>query len=115
MGMSGQNQRIDEYDMKHASFIPESSTEILFNSIVKISLDENKISTGFFMKTNINKKLHHFLLTCNHVITDKHISEMITIEISYGKIGQETIKNIKLDENERFIKTFGIPADLTLI
>ena len=115
MGICGQNKGFDEKDTEHAFFIPESSSEKLFNSIVKITINDNSIATGFFMKTKINQKQYHFLLTCNHVITDEHISGMVNIEISYGKLGQETKKHIKLDENERFIKTFGNPADVALI
>ena len=115
MGLCGNSGIIDEKDTEHAIFIPESSSEILYNSIVKIVITEINVATGFFMKVTINKKQYHFLLTCNHVIGNKHISEKINIEISYGKIWEETIKNIKLDENTRFIKTFEKPVDLTVI
>ena len=114
MGLSSSKKIVDEINTKHASHIPESSVDKLFNSIVKIQINES-IATGFFMKLNINNKQYHFLLTCNHVINEKLISEESIFEIFYGKIDKEAIKKIKLVHSERFIDTFEKPIDITLI
>ena len=86
---------------------------ILFNSIVKIKINED-LATGFFMKLKINEKHYNYLLTCNHVINEKDISKKIIIEISYGIIDKEITKKFKLDKYERFIETFN-SIDITLI
>ena len=67
------------------------------------------------MKINKKGKTINFLLTCNHVIDEEKINKEEIIEIYYGKINQETKKIIKLDKNDRYIKTFKIPIDITLI
>ena len=41
--------RVNEIDTKHAPYIPESATDTLYNSIVRIE-KKNLIGTGFFMK-----------------------------------------------------------------
>ena len=110
---SNENIKRKEANTKHASYIPESSSDILYNSIVKIQIDE-KFGTGFLMKAQINTIQMNLLLTCNHVITQTHISEKAII-ISYGKINKETTKKFKLDSNARYIKTFESPIDITLI
>ena len=67
-----QGKRIDQADTKHAPAIPESSSEKLYNSIVKINVDLNendiKVGTGFFISPVINKKIRYFLMTCQHLI-----------------------------------------------
>ena len=84
--------------------IPKEIKEKLSQTITRIQI-ENKISTGFFMKMNIQGKIHYFLLTSAHSITKENIDSKITISIFYGKAEQETEKKIELD-NKRFIKCF---------
>jgi len=61
------NNRINENDTKHATSIPESVSDKLYNSIVRIE-KANEKGTGFFIKILIKNKLKHFLFTCFHVI-----------------------------------------------
>ena len=86
------------------NYIPKEIKEKLSQTITRIQI-ENKISTGFFMKMNIQGKIHYFLLTSAHSITKENIDSKITISIFYGKAEQETEKKIELD-NKRFIKCF---------
>ena len=107
--------RINESNTDHAAFISESASDFLYNSIVKINMKNGLEGTGFFMKIKINEKQINCLFTCNHVINDDNIDLKETIKITYGKINQETNLKIKLDINQRLIKTFLPPIDITLI
>ena len=109
------NYRIEEVNTNHASNIPESFSDKIYNSIVRIEDSNKNTATGFFMKANINNHLTNLLLTCNHVITKNHIIQKDIIKISYGKINEETTKKIKLNDNKRFIKFFEPPIDITVI
>ena len=117
MGLSYDlNQRIDEKNTNHASYISESSIDKIYNSIVRIVT--GKIipeGTGFFMKAKINGKLMHFLLTCYHIIPDNLIDNKLAIHITYGKINKEKTKCIKLDKNEGLIKIFKPSLDIVVI
>ena len=95
----------------------------LSDTIVRIELGK-KISTGFFMKIKLDKKLHNFLLTCAHSIPQQNIDSKSTIKIFYeeNKQGkkQETEKEIKLDSDIRFMKCFKnlnneVNLDVTVI
>ena len=104
-----------EVDTGHASQISESASEKLFNSIIKIEID-NKIGTGFFMKTNIYEKEYKFICTNFHIINQNDVNLKKKFNFFYGKKGSETKKSIRLDENERFIKCFDEEKeDITLI
>jgi len=109
------NNRVNEADTRHATLIPESASDVLYNSIVKIILNNGLQGTGFFMKITIEGKQINCLLTCNHVINEKNIDSKETFDIYYGKITQEINKKIILDSNVRLIKTFESPIDITLI
>lgn len=76
---------------------------------------EGKTGTGFFMKCKIKNPNFKFLITCNHVISEKEINSKKTISIYYGKLGQEIKERIKLDKNDRFIKTYVKNVDVTVI
>ena len=118
MGLSNsknENNIVDEADTKHAALIPESASDVLYNSIVKIKMNNGLQGTGFFMKIKIKEKKLNILFTCNHVINEKNIDSKETFDIYYGKITQEINKKIKLDTNFRLIKTFKKPIDITLI
>jgi V8-like Glu-specific endopeptidase len=98
-----------------SSFVPEIISEKISSSILRIEF-EKKISTGFFIKINLNKKHHNFILTCAHSISQENINSKITMIIFYGKINKETEQKIKLDSNERFIKCFmNYNIDATII
>ena len=110
-----ENKRIDGTCTNHANLIPESASDIIYNSIVKIRINKTLFGTGFFMKIKTNEKLKNFLLTCNHLINEQNIKSKDIIEISFGKINKENHFQIKLDINERKIITFKPPIDITLI
>ena len=106
--------RINETDTKHANTIPESSSELIFNSITRIEYGD-KIGTGFFMKIVIKDKIFKFLVTCEHVVTEEMIKNKTKINIYYGKKNFEINKIIELNEKERYIKDFKVSLDITLI
>ena len=92
--------------------IPKTIIDKLSDTIVRIELNK-KISTGFFMKINKN---HNFLLTSAHLISQNNIDSKITIKIFYEKDKKELEKELKLDCNKRFIKSFEDKGlDVTLI
>ena len=85
----------------------------LSKSISRIEYD-NKISTGFFMTINLQKKQYYFLLTCEHTISQDNIDSKITIKIYYGKKKKEEEREIDLDSEKRFMKSYK-EFDVTLI
>ena len=103
----------NECDTLHADSIPESVSDKIYNSIVKIQLDSGLKATGFFMKIKMNDKIMKCLFTCRHVISENDINNKIIIDIFYGKKGEEEKINIQLDKDIRYIKTFN--EDVTLI
>ena len=114
-----QGQRIEQSDTKHAPAIPESSSEKLYNSIVKINVDLNekefKTGTGFFISPMINEKTRNFLMTCQHVIKEEFVERKKDITLYYGKSTEEKKLIIKLDRDKRYIKCFKKPLDVTLV
>ena len=104
----------NEVDTDHSPSISETSANILYNAIVRIEFN-GKIATGFFMKFKIKVEQFFFLFTNYHVITQKIVDSKTVIYIYYGIITNETKKSIKLDTNERFIKCFNKPKDVTSI
>ena len=112
------NIKYDEVDTLHASGIPESASDKLYNSIVRIELNENnkcQYGTGFFMKVNIKGNKYNFLCTNFHVIKKEFVESKKELNIFYGKKYDETQKKITLDINQRFIKCFDKPIDVTII
>ena len=84
-------------------------------SICKI-ITSHSIGTGFLIKLNRNKKPFYCLMTNEHVITQKMISNKETININYDN--QHKNLEIKLDTNERCIQDFlylGIDATIVEI
>ena len=97
------------------AFMQEEIINKLSNSIVRIEYDK-KISTGFFMKIYLQQKQRNFLITCEHCISQKNIDSKITVLIYYKEKNDEIKKEIKLDNNKRFMKCFvDIGIDVTLI
>ena len=97
----------------HARCIPETVSDYLYNCIVKIKIDPN-YGTGFFMKMKKNNNTYKFLLSCEHVISKELIDKKATIQMIYGKLNNEKKFKIKLDNKERFIKSFK-QIDITII
>jgi len=85
--------------------MPEAMTLKLAETIVRIEY-KNKISTGFFMKINLKENQQNFLVTCDHCISQNDIDLQITVSLFYGNKTQESKKEIKLDNNKRFMKSF---------
>ena len=111
------NQDIEEVRVKNvvSNYMSETMTNKLSNSIVRIEIG-NKISTGFFMKINLQNKMRNFLVTCAHSISQEDIDSKITILIYYGKMNEEKKQQIELDCNKRFLKCFKeFDIDATLI
>ena len=100
-----QNKRINENDTKHATHIPESVSDKLYDSIVRIE-KENEIGTGFFIKIIINGNAKKFIFTCCHVLDENDISFKKTVSFFYGKKYEEKNFLIKLNQDERFIKCY---------
>ena len=114
MGKKG-SKCIKEVAIQDFLIIPEEVAEALYNSIVRIEFSEqNKNSTGFFMKIDINKKTYNCLLTCYHSITEEDINSNKNIYIFFGKSQNETKIKIKLNKNKRFIKCLE-QLDVTII
>ena len=116
MGCSGQ---ATEFLIKgtNPNQIPETIIKRLYNSIARIVFkinNQNKISTGFFIKLNIFEKNYNFLLTCHHSISIENVDSKIDINVYYGKVENETKIEIKLDREKRFIKCYE-SLDSTLI
>ena len=99
--------------------ISESSSEKLYNSIVRVNagLNEKELisGTGFFIKLNLNNETRNYLITCNDVINEKFIADKKTIKIYYRKITEEKNIEIKLDKSKRDIKFFKNSLNVTLI
>ena len=114
-----EGKRIDERVIHaHAPPFPEVYSKKLYNSIVKINFtvnEETLIGTGFFLRLNFSNKIKKYLVTCYHIIKEKFVDEKIVIHFYHGELNKEKRFEIKLDENERYIKCFDKPIDVTLI
>ena len=109
------NKVIQEANIGDAQHIPEEVSDTLYHSIVRIEFNEhNKITTGFFMKIDINNKIYNCLLTCHHSITKEDINSNKLINIFFGKSHKEKTIIIKLNKNKRFIKCLQ-ELDVTII
>ena len=88
MGTSSNKKLVNEVDTDHGAQIPESASDKLYNSIVRIEIPvEEGIAkgTGFFMKSKIKGKQYKFLCTCYHVVSQQFVDSEIEISIYYGK------------------------------
>lgn len=108
------NLNINEVKAGKAAYIAENKIDKIFNSIVKIEINE-EYGTGFLMKLDICGNQLRYLVTCHHVISKDDVDSKETIKIYYGKKEEEIEKEIKLDKNKRNIKCFDEPIDITLI
>ena len=91
-------------------FIPIEVTNKVLKSICKFTIKMNGGNdyyngTGFFMNINDSKK---YVLTNYHIISEKIINENIEVQIYNNKI-------MKLTLNNRYIKCFPVPKDITVI
>ena len=115
--MWGSSLRINESNTKHAAGIPERCSKKLYNSIVRIEVDLNEkekvAGTGFFIKFNLKDKERYFLMTCQHVIKEEFVKEKKVIKFYYGEVDNE--KKLKIGLEERNIKYYDAPLDMTLI
>ena len=105
---------VNESDTKYSTHIPESASDVLYNSIVRIEFG-SIIGTGFFVKIKIKEKIKYFLITCNHVISKNDISLKNVLDIYYGKKNEEKKRSIILDNKQRYIKCFEGKKDITVI
>ena len=106
-----------ECTVENSFIIPETLSNAIYKSIGRIEIkknEQNKCSTGFFMKIDINNKDYNFFLTCHHSIEEKDVNSKKIINIYYGKAKKEKKVTIKLDNKERMIKCFE-DLDVTII
>ena len=106
-------QRIYDVDTL-GPHIPDSSVKEIFNSIVKIKTDSCS-ATGFFLKIKIRDKELNCLITNCHVISQIDVFCEEEIYIYYGSKSKEITKVITLNSNERYIRCFDEPKDITVI
>ena len=109
---------IEEGNTNNAPPISERVSKKLYKSIFRISFTyngKNIIGTGFFIKLNLKNEMKLFLMTCFHIIQKKLVDEKMTITLYYGEFDNEKEFSINLDKNERYIKCFDRPVDVTLI
>ena len=110
-------ERIDEGTI-NVSLIQERVSNKLFNSIVRTDFEvDNKkfIGTGFFIKFSLKNKIKHFLMACHDIIQEKFVIEKRFITLYYGKYNEKEKFEIKLDRDNRYIKCFDKPVEITLI
>ena len=100
--------------VNNAFHIPESASDVIYNSLVRIEID-NCIGTGFFIIFNIKQKIIRCMLTCSHLISLNHINKGDKFNIYYGKKNQEEKRTIHLDKTKRYIKCVQKPIDVTII
>ena len=96
----------------------ERSLDILYNAIARINFTDNGkkfLGTGFFIKFHLNYKFRYFLIACNNIIDEKCVKSKISIIVNYGKFNEEEKLDLKLDINERHIKLYNKPYDISLI
>ena len=105
---------IKEVNPGFGKTIPENISDKLYNSIVNIKLNNGLNATGFFMKIKTKEKEMKCLFTCQHVISEGDINNKITIDLYYGKKYNESYRQIKLDNDIRYMKVF-LEEDVTLI
>ena len=66
------------------------------------------------MKLKLNGKDINLLWTCHHVISNDDIKNRLTVNLYYGEKKNEIEREITLDKNIRFIRTFK-NEDVTLV
>ena len=79
----------------------------IVKSICKIRIDTNHgylSGKGFFLKFLIKEKFYYWLVTNENMITKEMINNKNIIEVYYNI--ENNILDIKLDQSERYIKTF---------
>ena len=111
--MGGSSSRIYERKTNHAAGIPESASKKLYNSIVRIEVENSIAGTGFFIKLKIKEKERFYLVTCQHVIKEEYVRKKKKIRFYYGEYDNE--KELEIELKERNIKYFVEPLDATLI
>ena len=110
MGNCNSSNYIKEVQTNNAKKVPLKNYNEASKAICKIIIKEqNSNATGFFMNFSPSLKC---LLTNYHVISQNLVDSNSLIEIeTYSKI----ILKIKLNKNERYIKFFVEPIDITII
>jgi len=119
MGICGQTK---ESVFKDSKFKDPNESNIdpnLKKGVCKIETPK-KFGSGFFMKYKINEKYYYYLVSCEHVIETDLIKTKETIKIFYDNDKNNIelrLLEIKLDQNERYIKAFKdiMDLDITII
>ena len=113
--ISHKKENLSEIYINYSANIPESFTDKIYNSIVKIKMSNENFATGFFMKVYIEKEELKLFVTCNHIIPQKYFDQKLSLPFFYGKKNEEIKKSILLDKNKRLIINYTSPTDIILI
>ena len=102
-----------------ASYYHQNLIE-LEKCICRLAIDKKRFGTGFLLKLKKGKNNNFYcLITCEHIITMDLIRNKKYIEINYNYIDpkiKSKKKNIKLDENKRFIRSYTyLDIDATVV
>ena len=95
--------RINQGKMKESPLVKINKQVEAYKSICKI-ITSSQLGTGFFIRLDIGKVPFNFLMTNEHIITQKMIYKKEQIEIKYEN--QKKTLFIDLDDKERIINDF---------
>ena len=109
---------------RNEGFVLDSKSEELdrclmnaSKSVCKLRIEVNseiKYGTGFLLRYPINDKYFNCLLSNERIIKEEFIKNKFTMNVSFNYENKSIM--IKLDENERYIRTFkDIGLDITLV
>ena len=107
--------RVNEVEIEGSEFIKIDKNIINASpSVCKIKI-LNRKGTGFLIKIkNSNQEELYYLMTNEHVITNKIVKSKLNMQISYDYDSKE--KKIDLNKDKRFIKDFkDIDIDIDII
>ena len=110
MGFSNSKARKQEVDARGSPKVPLDNYNESSKGVCKLIIKEfNQNATGFFLSDILKNK---YLITNYHVISEYIVCSNVTIIIEiYNKKKYE----LKLNKNERYIKAYKDPEDITII
>ena len=109
-----------EKKMQDSNIIPFKEYNDSLNQfkkyICRLVINNNIYGTGFLLKLKKGKSPFYCLLTCEHIITDEIIEKQTEITIKYDYFSNNKEYIIKLDEENRFIRTYNyLGIDATIV
>ena len=100
-----QGKRYNQVFQRNSNYYNIKALEKLYNKVCKILVDSyDSYGSGFFIKLIKDNRDLYCLMTNEHVITREMVREKVIVKISIDKPDINFM--IKLDENERFIRSF---------